>query len=272
MIHFTMPKIPFPNKADWEYFLSYSAYEYLLSICESLQTRNRFFVDFRFQKLLYWLSKTKDTYCKTDNFLSKGKKIYRARIYYPKADQEERKNYNETERVSFRGYCKVGSFVPPSGIAVVEGRANPSYIRYLYAAEDITTAVAEVKPPLHSKVSVATIQVNSRIRLFNFSSLVAYCSSPSSPEEIWVTDLILAIMRTFNTPAEMQSYLLCQYISEFAKSIGYDGIVFRSSLLNKDYQNKVGINYTIFNYRKCEAIASEIYQVTKKTIDLQISQ
>lgn len=50
-----------------------------------------------------------------------------------------------------------------------------------------------------------------------------------------------------------------QYIAEFVKKIGYDGIVFKSSL----YNDENSVNVVIFNFDKCEAVGSVVYDVTR---------
>lgn len=54
-------------------------------------------------------------------------------------------------------------------------------------------------------------------------------------------------------------YIPTQYIAEFVKRIGYDGIVFKSSL----YNDENSVNVVIFNFDKCEAVGSVVYDVTR---------
>lgn len=50
-------------------------------------------------------------------------------------------------------------------------------------------------------------------------------------------------------------YIPTQIIAEYIKSLGYEGIRFKSSLHNG------GVNLTIFNYEKCEAISSQDFRL-----------
>lgn len=50
-------------------------------------------------------------------------------------------------------------------------------------------------------------------------------------------------------------------ISEYIKSLGYDGIRFSSSLHND------GINLTIYNYKKCEPISSREIKIENIKLD-----
>ena len=55
-------------------------------------------------------------------------------------------------------------------------------------------------------------------------------------------------------------YLPTQVIAEYIRSLGYDGIRFNSSL------HYGGVNLTIFNYEKCEAVSSQDFRVEEMKI------
>ena len=50
-------------------------------------------------------------------------------------------------------------------------------------------------------------------------------------------------------------YLPTQYISEFIKSIGYDGVLYKSSLF------KDGYNLAIFNPKKTDCLSREVHEI-----------
>ena len=50
-------------------------------------------------------------------------------------------------------------------------------------------------------------------------------------------------------------YLPSQYIADYIKSLGYDGICYRSTL------NKSGVNYAIFHNKKFECIEVSLVHV-----------
>ncbi|MBP0723929.1 RES family NAD+ phosphorylase [Bacillus sp. RG28] len=64
-------------------------------------------------------------------------------------------------------------------------------------------------------------------------------------------------MYDFSIPSNSnkKDYLPTQYIAEYIKLLGFEGIRFNSSLYN------IGNNLTIFNYQSCEPISSKIYEV-----------
>ena len=67
----------------------------------------------------------------------------------------------------FWGYDAEQSDAPPKD-KTSGGRANPKNISYLYIAEDLKTAMMEVRPNLTQEVSVATIKILKTLRLFDF--------------------------------------------------------------------------------------------------------
>lgn len=108
-----------------------------------------------------------------------------------------------------------------------------------------------VRPYLNSKVSVAKIRIAESIVVADFS----YVSFDSF--EGFEQNLIFLIMRDFSIPSDSdkKSYIPTQYVAEFIKTLGFDGIRFSSSL------NRRGRNITIFNYEKCHPIGSKLYDI-----------
>ena len=261
-----------PNDQDWDFFQQTSADNYLKGLQKSLESENRFFIDKRFIKLMYWFSQEAYKYCSAKEIIpAKSKCLYRARIYDKAKDIEERKRDPSSAPCcqDFIGYGKTGSYVPPAETHVGNGRANPEGIIYLYAASDFETAIAEVNPPLEAEVSVASIAINQDIRILSFASLFASSTGNGDKRTSWKRDFILALTRIFNIPASGSDYLLCQYISELVKDIGFDGIAFRSSKIKRDFYTGKGINYTIFDHSKCEAISSDLYYVANRSMELK---
>ncbi|MEH7887001.1 RES family NAD+ phosphorylase [Bacillus sp. JJ1609] len=204
-----------------------------------------------------------------ESTLESGEILYRARIYtadttflhYLKAEEISEENnlfkhfnkakINNKMKTKFWGYDEKDSFVPLDNNIVSDGRANPSYIKYLYTAEEPYTALVEVRPYLGSRVSIAEIKVNEPLIITDFS----YDSfgKLNGLEQ----NLLFMIMRDFSRPSDFdkKSYIPTQYVSEFIKNLGLEGIKFNSSLHER------GRNITIFNYEKCQAIGSSLYEV-----------
>jgi len=141
---------------------------------------------------------------------------------------------------------------------VTDGRANPSFIKYLYTAESPYTALAEVRPYLGGNISVAEIKVTEEIKIADFS-YHGVDSINNSLED----NLMLLIMWKLSEPinTNKHDYIPTQYIAEYLKNLEYDGIKFNSSL------HTGGCNITIFNYHKCKAVSSKLYEIKDICID-----
>lgn len=154
----------------------------------------------------------------------------------------------------FKGLSKEASFVPPKEVKVSAGRANPKYVKYLYVAENPTTAIFEVRPFIFDAVNIAQIRVNEPLKIANIAVELDYSNKGATME----THVMGMIQGAFSKPTNNpDDYIPTQIIAEYIKSLGYEGIRFNSSLHNG------GVNLTIFNYEKCEAISSQDFRLEK---------
>lgn len=154
----------------------------------------------------------------------------------------------------FKGFNEKESTAPPKDY-VVAGRLNPSFIRYLYVAEDEETAIYEVKPKLQQRVSIARCHPKKELKIFDFSS-VSYAKD----------QLLGIISEKFSEPchSEEKDYIPTQYLSEKIKLMGYDGVMFKSSL------KKDGNNLVVFEPDNFQFISSEIKII--ENIELKIEK
>ncbi len=162
----------------------------------------------------------------------------------------------------FWGYNEKDSFTPPNSSAF-DARANPKYISYLYTARDIETAISEIRPRVNTLVNIAEIVVLEDMKLYDF----AFWGCSSDPK---FDNLYSSISHEFSTPVdgELEDYILTQYISEYIKSIGFDGIQYFSSTRGYKPNTYCGIGkcVTVFNPEKCKVTGSKIYRVNKVEI------
>lgn len=187
-----------------------------------------------------------------------GTILYRSRII------EDESKINQSN--GFFGYSAKESFVPPIE-KTNDLRANYKYIPYLYCAGDPYTSLVEVRPRLGAHVSVARIKVNNDMLLLDFTR--QSIPNDMSKEKV---DLFDDISSLFSKPIaiddEILDYIPTQFIAEYAKNLGYDGIAFRSSLtpelkdqdtvLHKELDR---YNIVIFNYENCEPIKSNVFEI-----------
>lgn len=159
-------------------------------------------------------------------------RLYRARTY--------------RDEVSF----EPSDMGPPPANVASDGRANPLGIPYLYLASDPRTAINEVRPSKGSRVAVAEFSpvpgANPKfIDLSNPRGTI-------SPFAVGVDDIgavrasmdfLCLLGKELSTPALPHrasiDYLTSQYLCELIKSIGYDGVIYESSLTG-------GTNYAVF--------------------------
>lgn len=190
--------------------------------------------------------------------LDKNSLLYRCRIV---------SNKNEIgKEPNFYGYDAKGSFVPPPNITK-DMRANYKYIPYLYCSNNPYIALIEVRPQLSSMVSIATIGINESIRLLDFT-VQKKPSKMSEPKKNLFLDLSMLFSKPVTDTDNVLDYIPTQYIAEYAKSKGYDGIAFSSSLVpevNKSHPERY--NIVIFNYNKCFVKKSNLATILGINID-----
>lgn len=238
---------------------SFEARKLWYSFKDAVFYENRYFVK---HKLLDILTKYMN-----DNVLTieSGKVYYRARIIDDNAINEhmiykcfgapdsEKMNLKYAGKANpFKGLSKEASFVPPKDVKVSEGRANAKFVKFLYVAENPTTAIFEVRPFIFDAVNIAQIRVNEPLKIANIAVELDYSNKDATMETHVMGTIQGAFSKPINNPDD---YIPTQIIAEYIKSLGYEGIRFNSSLHNG------GVNLTIFNYEKCEAIASQDFRL-----------
>ena len=251
-------------------------YELWNDFISELSYKNRYFCNHEI------LSRVKKIITSSVITLSENDSIYRARIFNEdvsifekhKADSnknlinendannpeslylkiEEMKEKSLIERkilTSFWGYDEEKSYIPLENEFVKSGRANPSKIIYLYAADEPITAATEIRGIIGDYVSIAEIKIIEELRIIDLSYNLL--------ENVGEEDQFLAylIIKAFNAPNQGDEfkYIPTQYICEFIKSLDFDGIKYCSSLYPR------GRNYAIFKVNKCNPINSSLYRV-----------
>lgn len=239
---------------------------------------NRYFLSHEVLDLLLIIAN------KSKNELEVGTLFYRARIFHEKyplnidiyaeeklsseeiAESINRININETpENIhklksfeaevrkyesKFWGYDKGENLMPPKEIDVDNGRANPQYIRYLYLADSKYTALSEVRPKIDDKVSIAEIMNKEKL-------LIADLSVPTLGIDKDLEHFQYFIMNEFSISNSgiIKQYIPTQYIIEFLKHNGFNGVKYRSSL------HKGGKNFVFFDDKEFDDINSKVYKL-----------
>lgn len=189
-----------------------------------------------------------------------GEELYRSRLI------RNNKGIGEASKEGFFGYDALGSFVTPKEYTK-DMRANYKYIPYLYVASSPLASIYEIRPRYGAEVSVATICVKEELKILDFTMRVVKTSMSDAKR-----NLFAAISECFSKPVtdedDTLDYIPTQYIAEYAKNLGYDGIAFKSSVFsNKDSVRASNINFVIFNYDKAEAVRSNVVSINQVGYD-----
>ncbi len=179
-----------------------------------------------------------------DTTIKRGRIFYRSRI----------SNKN--------GIAKDDMGKPPKHLAS-GGRANPKGISYLYLSDKIKTSVYEARATLFDYVTVADFRLKEEIKILNLrepaNDPILWAEQEAIHDYLTYIPFINTLQKELALPIRKLDkeidYLPTQYLSEFIKSIGYEGVKFQSSLHSDGY------NLAIFNSEKFECIKAEIYEI-----------
>ena len=225
----------------------YTMPEFWFDFCESIKHKNRFFNDSFLdrEEAEEILSKSARTINKHDY-----KSLFRARIGGKKLKFGKIKPY------------PISQMGAPSSIQAGNGRANPKGIAYLYLATDVDTVISEMRPVKNAQLSVSKVSLLEDISVVDFSGQISIPSPfgmNALRQEADRMHLLQQIGEYFSMPIDPAStdidYVPTQFISEYIKSLGYDGFVFQSSLGS-------GLNFVIFDPQKAKIRKAQLYNVT----------
>ncbi|WP_340082252.1 RES family NAD+ phosphorylase [Terribacillus sp. FSL K6-0262] len=202
--------------------------------------------------------------------LTKNEHYFRARLGYDKIKVEQRHGYPGEQVVTIKDMEVAFSgdkiMAPPSHL-VNEGRLNPRGISYLYVAENDITAIAEVRPHKHKKVSVANVKTNDTLEVSCFDNRTFF-EKPTLSEQLDFYLLTNFLNSEFSKPIDEDTryldYLPTQYVSELAKNLKIEGIRYSSSLED-------GFNICIFNTEKVEFVESDIAKISSVKLEIERS-
>lgn len=146
--------------------------------------------------------------------------------------------YRARIQISDAAYLAHQMGAPPPQLAS-HGRANPAGIPYLYIASSCATSISEVRPHGGDFISVATITLPDCLKiadLRNPRKMVSPFILPDSNEVSEMCEDVRLLERLgdeLTRPVLPKSaaydYIPSQYLCEFAKKCGYDGVMYRSS-------------------------------------------
>jgi hypothetical protein len=159
---------------------------------------------------------------------------------------------------------------PPAKFAS-HGRANPAGIPYLYLSSELVTAISEVRPHKGEVVCVAAFSTGSDLKLVDLRS-PRRTVSPfllADDEDVgqmrsditFLERLGEELTRPVLPQAAAFDYTPSQYLCEFIKKCGYDGVIYKSSVSN-------GMNLALFKPEKATSGNVQQHVVTRVTVEV----
>jgi hypothetical protein len=156
---------------------------------------------------------------------------------------------------------------PPQQIAS-HGRANPAGIPYLYLGSSPVVAISEIRPHTGERVSVADFTTRTKLKLIDLRDPRKTVSPFLLAEEDigrMRSDLpfLERLGDELTRPVVPQSaaidYTPSQYLCEFIKKRGYQGVIYRSSVSD-------GINLALFDPKRARCGTVTQHRVTRVTV------
>jgi hypothetical protein len=153
---------------------------------------------------------------------------------------------------------------PPPAKLATAGRANSAGISCLYLANDIVTTFHEIRARDLDYISVASFCANKDLKIVDLSNLdnISPFSQGSFDYEWFAINMSILkkisieIAKPLRRQDSELDYLPAQYISDFVKSLGFDGICYKSTL------NSEGLNYAFFDHKKFRCVEVKLYHIS----------
>ncbi|MFX1476101.1 MAG: RES family NAD+ phosphorylase [Promethearchaeota archaeon] len=149
-----------------------------------------------------------------------------------------------------------------------EGRANPKGIPYLYLSDDRDTALAEVRPWIGLRISVAQFRILKDLLVIDCSQdsdrRVIYFKEPEPDKReqaVW-GDINAAFSQPITPTDKVADYVPTQIIAELFKSSGHDGIVYKSGC-------GAGHNVALFDLEIAQLLNCSLYTPVSLKFDFE---
>lgn len=160
---------------------------------------------------------------------------------------------------------------PPKRLAAL-GRANPAGIPYLYLSSIPETAISEIRPHTGEFACVADFEIDGPLRAVDLRSprkLVSpFLLADASAIGQLRADIPLLerlgdeLTRPGQPTGAAIDYIPSQYLCEFIKKCGYDGLVYRSSVSDC-------INLALFDPGKAVGKSVATYTVKRVSVSVE---
>lgn len=159
---------------------------------------------------------------------------------------------------------------PPAHLAS-HGRANPAGIPYLYLASNILTAISEIRPHTGETICVASFGIPKGLNIVDLRHPRKTVSPFISQDENLVVilrgniEFLEQLGQELTRPVLPKSaafdYIPSQYLCEYAKMCGYDGVMYRSSVGE-------GKNIALFDPAKAQILDVSQHYVSSVSVTI----
>lgn len=177
--------------------------------------------------------------------VSAGSRYARARIGVHAQFQRHSEGWSPDIRHQPYQGDRLGVPPPPSARA---GRLNRAGVAFLYAATDIGTAVAEVRPHPGHLVSVGWFETAKALRLACLDADIALFSA--NEQELDLFHFLHSTSKAMSMPVppgEDKAYTVTQLVADCLRKVDFDGVLFKSSV-------GVGDNVCLFDPATCRYV------------------
>lgn len=168
-------------------------------------------------------------------------------------------------------YPLVEMGAPPRRVAS-HGRANPAGIPYLYLGSTPETAVSEIRPHTGERACVAEFSIPDGLKIIDLRRPRLVMSpfvftdedliGPLRDDVAFLDRLGDELTRPVIPQSAPFDYVPSQYVCEYIKQCGYNGVLYRSSV-------STGINLALFNPALATARSVRQYEITRVAADIR---
>ena len=215
-----------------------------------LMYKNRYFLQSKSNIQL--LDKVKELSTVLNVKYKKGKIFYRARI-------------NESHHKKYKCGPEMG---PPKPLKSTPGRANPQGIPYLYLATEYLTAIGEIEPTFSNSVTLADFSLEKDIKVVDLSKSFSPFKYGANLDKVYVYfDFLRYLGVQLSKPCDKNTapieYIPTQYLCEFLKINGYDGVQYNS-------KKGSGENLVIFDKKNASCVDTHLYYLEEIAYKVKI--
>ncbi len=159
--------------------------------------------------------------------LNSGENYFRARIGY-KEKKEEVGISSVTIKVPFSN----DELSSPPVLKAKAGRANRQGVAFLYLASDSKTALGEIRPHPGHYVSIGEFTSKKKLTVadLRFIDLMKFYRDDKKLQLFKLLKDLSEELSIPILPEEQENYLVTQFISDVIRQLGFDGILFNSSV------------------------------------------